>query len=167
MDRHAGDAWDTEIQRTQHCELLPLTVELAHKILAGDLEELHPAKGWPHPDTSAALSHVLAEPPAEVWLIQVEGRTIGDCGTHGPVDATGSVEIGYGLAQSQRGQGYGTEVVTALTRFLTARPEVTRVFARAAAENVASWKVLEKAGFRRVNSSSAGFEYEFSAHHPG
>jgi RimJ/RimL family protein N-acetyltransferase len=137
-----------------------VSAPLAHEILAGNLDRVCPAEGWPHADTAAGISHVLAESAAEVWLIQVAGRTIGDCGTHGAADATGAIEIGYGLSESYRGRGYGTEAVIALTRLLVGRPEVTKVFARTAPDNVASWKVLEKAGFRRVSSSRTELRYE-------
>lgn len=152
-----------EALRTRHCELVPVTSSLAHAILTGNLERVHPAEGWPHRNTLMAISRVLDKLPAEVWLIQVAGRTIGDCGTRGPVDSTGGIEIGYGLAAPYWGCGYGTEAVTALTRSLFGRPGVAKVVARTAADNVASWKVLEKAGFRRVDSSLTELKYEFPA----
>ena len=65
------------------------------------------------------------------WLVVADGAVIGDCGLHGgpygPVDDAGRVEIGYGLAAPSRGQGYGSEVVAAITGWLLAQPEVRRV----------------------------------------
>lgn len=148
---------------TPRCVLVPVTASLAREILLGDYEHMVPADGWPHPHTSFAVSRVTSASPAEVWLVQFEGRTIGDCGTHGPVDATGTVEIGYGLAAPFRGRGYGTEVVAELTRWLFRRPAVKRVTARTAVENLASQKVLEKAGFVLVGSSPPMLEHELSA----
>lgn len=156
----SDDAGSTRL-RTRRCELVPVSASLADEILAGNCEAVSPAEGWPHSDTSAAMSHVLTKAPAHVWLIQLAGRTIGDCGTHGPVDATGSVEIGYGLAAPYRGRGYGTEVVTALTQWLIGCPGVTKVSARTAVHNIASWKVLEKAGFQRADSSPTMLVYEY------
>jgi RimJ/RimL family protein N-acetyltransferase len=146
--------------RTRRCELIPVNASFALEILAGNYENAHPAEGWPHADTSVAISHVLSESPADVWLIQLAGRTIGDCGTHGPADASGNIEIGYGLARRFRGHGYATEVVSVLVSWLLTRPDVARVRARAAIANVPSWRVLEKAGFTRVGRSGELFEYE-------
>jgi RimJ/RimL family protein N-acetyltransferase len=136
---------------------------LARAILAGNYEGARPANGWPHPGTSAAMALVLAKKSASVWLIQLAGRTIGDCGTHSAVDASGNVEIGYGLAEPFRGRGYGTEVVSALGEWLVSRPEVTRVSARTAIGNIASCRVLEKSGFVRVGRSATLCEYELVA----
>jgi RimJ/RimL family protein N-acetyltransferase len=72
---------------------------------------------------------------------------IGDCGTHGPVDQAGNVEIGYGPAAPSRGQGYGSEAVAAITAWLLARPEVRQIRACTLAGNAPSRRVLEKAGF--------------------
>ncbi len=161
MNPFEGGEAESAGPRTQRCQLVPVTVSLAHEILSGDVEKLHPGDGWPHADTSTAVSLVLKSPPAEVWLIRFGRRTIGDCGTHGPADESGSVEIGYGLAGPYRGRGFATEVVAALTQSLAGRPGVKRVLARTAPDNVASWRVLEKVGFRRLESSPSLFEYEF------
>lgn len=164
MNKFECDDADSTRLRTRRCELVPVSAALANEILAGHYEKVWPGEGWPHADTSAAMSQVLTKAPAHVWLIQLAGRTIGDCGTHGPIDATGSVEIGYGLAAPYRGRGYGTEVVTALTQWLIGRPGVTKVSARTAVHNVASWKVLEKAGFRRADLSATMLAYEYLVH---
>ncbi|MGA8295714.1 MAG: GNAT family N-acetyltransferase [Acidimicrobiales bacterium] len=145
---------------------MPVTASVAAKILSGDIDGLDAGEGWPHSDTSNGVRHVLSEPPAEVWLIQVDGRTIGDCGTHGPADETGSIEIGYGLAEPFRRRGYGTEAVAALTERLARRAEVARIVARASPENLASRRVLEKVGFHRVISTPTLDEYEFVPRQP-
>ena len=80
---------------------------------------------------------------------------IGDCGTHGPADAEGSIEVGYGLAPRYRGRGFGTELVAALTRWLLVQPGVRRVRARTHVANLPSRRVLEKAGFRQVSLTGA------------
>jgi RimJ/RimL family protein N-acetyltransferase len=160
MTHEHGDDQEPRLLRTRRCELVPVGSALAKEIVAGNYENARPAEGWPHADTSIAVSHVLSDSPADVWLIQCAGRTIGDCGTHGPADRNGTVEIGYGLASPFRGHGYATEVVSVLSQWLLARPEVARVRARAAIGNVPSWRVLEKAGFTRVGGTPTMFEYE-------
>ena len=73
---------------------------------------------------------------------------IGDCGTLGGVDDQGAIELGYGLAAEHRGRGYGNELVRALSGWLLSQPQVEQVVAREVlADNIASRRVLENAGF--------------------
>jgi RimJ/RimL family protein N-acetyltransferase len=61
--------------------------------------------------------------------------------------ADGGAEIGFVLARSYWGLGYMTEAVRAVTDWAFAQPDVTRVWATCDVENLASARVLEKAGF--------------------
>jgi ribosomal-protein-alanine N-acetyltransferase len=85
---------------------------------------------------------------------------IGDCGTHAPVDAAGFVEIGYGLAAHFRGQGYGTEVVAAISDWLLSQPEVRVIRATIVQDNAASRRVLEKARFKAIGITDSEAVYE-------
>lgn len=152
------------ILKTARCVLRPVSATIAQWVLDGRLDDLRPAEGWPHNDTKAGLSHVFLEPPALVWLIETGDGTIGECGTHAAVDESGFVEIGFGLAAPSRGRGYGTECVSALTEWLVDHGGARRVFARTTAENIASRRVLEKAGFEQVASTGSELEFEYVAH---
>ena len=136
--------------RTARLRLEPLTTESARAILAGDLSGWRAAEGWPHEDTAEGLGLEVntSHPPG--WLITANGAVIGECGTHGPVDEAGGVEIGYGLAAPYRGQGYGSEAVPAVTEWLLGLAEVRQVRARTLIDNTASRRVLEKASFQLV-----------------
>jgi len=59
------------------------------------------------------------------------------------------LEIGYSLVPSERGKGYGTEAVGIMVDFLFLSKSIERVQACTDARNVASQRVLEKAGFKR------------------
>ncbi len=89
-----------------------------------------------------------------------DGAVIGGCGTHGPVDEAGCVEVGYGLAAPSRGQGYGSEAATAITEWLLAQPEVRETCARTLLANVPSRRVLEKAGFLLAGTDEDEAVYE-------
>ena len=134
--------------RTARLRLEPVTAETARAILAGDLSGLTAADGWPHEDTADGLAMAADGGLPPTWLITADGAVIGDCGTHGPVDEDGGVEIGYGLAAPWRGQGYGSEAVGAITEWLLGRPEVRQIRARTLISNAPSRRVLEKAGFQ-------------------
>ncbi len=138
--------------RTARLRLEPVTAETARAVLAGDLSGLAStgltaAEGWPHEDTADGLAMAVRGGYPAGWLIVIGGAVIGDCGIHGPVDETGNVEIGYGLAAPSRGQGYGSEAVAAITEWLLDRPEVRQIRACTLLDNTPSRRVLEKTGF--------------------
>jgi RimJ/RimL family protein N-acetyltransferase len=134
---------------TRRLVLVPLAVETARAILAGDLSVVESAEGWPHADTLDALPMaVKSDAPWPVWLVTLDELVIGECGTVGPVDGAGDVEIGFGLAAEHRGVGYGTELVEALSQWLLRQPGIRRVVAREVlADNKPSRRALERAGF--------------------
>lgn len=77
-------------------------------------------------------------------------------------DATGAIEIGYGLAELYRRQGYGTELVRALSQWLLDRTPVRAVTAAVGVENIASIRVLERAGFPRGRADGEHLWYTLS-----
>jgi RimJ/RimL family protein N-acetyltransferase len=58
------------------------------------------------------------------------------------------VEIGYAIIPSERCKGYCTEVVKIMIDYLFLSQETVRIQAHTDVRNVASQKVLEKAGFK-------------------
>ncbi len=127
--------------------------------MAGDLSAVCAADGWPHEGTVAGLRMAIRHGHQPGWLITLDGLVIGDCGVHRDPDEHGEVEIGFGLAAGYHGRGYGREFVAALSQWLLAQPEVTRVVARAELQNAPSRRVLELAGFRlaSVDERYAGY----------
>jgi RimJ/RimL family protein N-acetyltransferase len=61
----------------------------------------------------------------------------------------GSVEIGYWLIPRARGRGLGSRAVGLLARWAVTEAPLARVEALVVPDNIASQRVLEKAGFRR------------------
>jgi len=59
------------------------------------------------------------------------------------------MEIGYGLVPSERGKGYCTEAVKIMVDYLFLSKNIVRIYALTNVRNVASQKVLEKAGFKK------------------
>ncbi len=76
----------------------------------------------------------------------LEGRAIGGVGFHGPPDSDGVVEIGYGIAEPHRGHDCATEAVIAHCGLAIERGALA-VIAKTDPANIASHRVLEKAGF--------------------
>jgi RimJ/RimL family protein N-acetyltransferase len=134
--------------------LEPLARETARAVLSGEPDGLRRGPGWPHADTLDGMRMVL-EHDWEGWLILEDGTVVGGCGTCGPPDEHGDVEIGYGLAEPSRGRGLASEFVPALAQHLLARPGVRRIVARRVlADNVPSRRALERAGFQLEREES-------------
>ena len=92
-----------------------------------------------------------AEPGDEAWghrqvVERASGLVVGGIGFFGPpLDA--EVEIGYGIVPSRQGRGYATEAVLAMIAMAWADARVRTVVAGTDPGNVASQRVLGKAGF--------------------
>lgn len=67
-----------------------------------------------------------------------------------PPSCKGVVELGYSVLPSFRCQGIGTEMVEALTGWAEAHPLARLIEAEVFAENIASIRVLEKVGYKRI-----------------
>ena len=123
-----------------------------------DPPQLPAAPGWPHQDTAIGLAY--ADQGAWAWLVvDDDGRIAGECGVKGLPGPDGTVEIGYGLAGPSRGRGLGTALVAALVAELSGLPEVRRIEARVVADNIASRRVLERAGFALVEVGPVEMRY--------
>lgn len=75
------------------------------------------------------------------------GSVIGSAGFKGAPDASGIVEVGYGIVPAYEGQGYATEVTKMLVVWAFARGDVRVVRAHTLPTANASTRVLTKCGF--------------------
>lgn len=82
-----------------------------------------------------------------IWMIELkDGTHVGEMCFKG-LNADGSAEIGYGIADEYQGKGYATEAVSALVNWAFSQPGVKQITAETEESNLASIKVLQKAGF--------------------
>jgi RimJ/RimL family protein N-acetyltransferase len=132
---------------TSRLHLVPVSREVAAAVVSGDVSAVRAGEGWPHDGTIRGLRMALRHGHAPGWFVTLEDVVIGDCGVHGEPDESGDVELGYGLAESYRGRGYGTEVAISLSRWLLGQDGVQRVVGRAALDNPPGRRTLERAGF--------------------
>lgn len=158
--------------RTARLELVPATLAHLDAALAGPAE-LARALGavvprtWPHEflDDAAfvyARDRLREAPESAAWwlhfVVLVDDREgpalVGSAGTKGPPDATGAVEIGYGIVSDRRRRGFATEAARALVEHAFADARVRRVIAETLPELVGSIGVLGQCGFRRVEGAS-------------
>ncbi len=143
--------------------LVPQTLEAARALLAGEDIGRPLAPGYPHADSFDALGWVEHGGPDDGgWFVALaeDGRVIGDCGTFGPADDDGRVEIGYGLAAPFRGRGFGTEAVRALAGWVDRQPGVQLVVARVEVGNEPSRRLLVRLGFVVVAEAEGHWHLE-------
>lgn len=96
------------------------------------------------------LDWIVEQSSPTVWAIEVNGEATGGIGVelHADVERV-SAEIGYWLGEAAWGQGIVTEALRAVTAEAFQRFELTRIYALPFADNRASVRVLEKAGYTR------------------
>jgi ribosomal-protein-alanine N-acetyltransferase len=115
---------------------------------------------WPNRDFLDALGSFIdaraARPELEQWIFLIlddaEGLVVGEIGATGPPTESGEVEVGYGIAASQRGRAFATGALQAFKALALAREGVRCLTAECLEGNTASIRVLEKCGFTRAGT---------------
>ena len=107
---------------------------------------------FPHPytvdDARGWIAGLLGRPIATDFAIEVDGRAVGAIGCVPGEDVSRrSAEIGYWLGREYWGRGITSAAVREVTRLLLDRPAFCRLHATVFAPNLASARVLEKAGY--------------------
>jgi RimJ/RimL family protein N-acetyltransferase len=105
-----------------------------------------------HRSIQDAIDFVAAAPtnPYRGYAVTIgdQDRAMGGCGLH-PVTEHKKSELGYILHPDIWGQGFATEIVRELIRHGFQDLGFERIYARADERNIASWRVMEKAGMQR------------------
>jgi [ribosomal protein S5]-alanine N-acetyltransferase len=109
---------------------------------------------FPHPYTRRSgieyLEFVRDQKPERAFALEYGGEAIGGLGFQIGLDiARVSAEMGYWVSENYWGQGFATQAATAASEWAFDAYKLTRIFALAFTTNVASIRVLEKAGFER------------------
>ncbi len=116
------------------------------------------------PVVSRAIAQMQRRPHHSLWhcqwvaVLKEERRIIGSLAFKGPPGKTSEVEIGYGIDPFYHNRGLATEAVGAMVRWALCQDGVEAVIAETANTNVASMRVLQKAGFT-ITSATARFLY--------
>ena len=108
---------------------------------------------FPHPYTRRDgldfLRSVVGQYPETIFAMAVDEQAVGSIGFVLQPDVERvSAEIGYWLGQPFWGRGIATDSLRAVTRYALERHGLSRLFALPFATNVASCRVLEKAGYQ-------------------
>ena len=81
--------------------------------------------------------------------LRAEGRLIGNCGIRKKSADAHEGDIGYEFAPAYWGQGYATEATRAIVAFGFNELRLHRIWSWCIAENVGSFRVMEKVGMQR------------------
>ncbi len=86
--------------------------------------------------------------PTEIFAIEVNGEAAGGIGLHQQADIQiKNAEMGYWLGEPYWGNGIMTRAIQQMVDYGFETFDITRIFARPFGTNLASQRVLEKAGF--------------------
>jgi RimJ/RimL family protein N-acetyltransferase len=107
---------------------------------------------FPHPytteDACKFLEATVGFEPITIFCIEVNCAAVGGIGIHLGIDVhRRAAELGYWLGEEFWARGIMTEAVGAFTDFCFDRFSLRRIYAEPFANNRASARVLEKAGF--------------------
>ncbi len=108
---------------------------------------------YPYPyaidNGKAFIESATREVPANIFAIDVNDEAVGGIGIHPQKNIQlKNAELGYWLAEPFLGNGIATAAVKQMVEYGFKTYDITRIFAKPFGTNIASQKVLEKAGFR-------------------
>ncbi len=140
--------------RIMEKEDLPLIAEWFNKPeVFGEYNPLH--------QVSRTEAEKMFEGPHEEKSFIIEkkdGSKIGFIGHFYVLHVAGKqLEIGYSLVPSERGKGYGTEATQLMVDYLFLSKDTKRIQAQTDPRNVASYKLLEKVGFKKEGTLRKSF----------
>lgn len=109
--------------------------------------------GFPHPynleDAEKFITFATEMNPISIFAITIEDEAVGGIGIHLESDIHRlNAELGYWLAENYWGKGIVSKAIQEIVAYGFENFEITRIYARPFGSNVASQKVLEKAGFQ-------------------
>lgn len=161
--------------------LVPLTIDVLHALLRGDLEAASASAGvaltpyfvehqwlW-----DIRVPQIGRDPAAAEWIARaaVDGDVVvGHVGFHGPPDQRGMVEVAYSVDPRYRRRGYATKMLDAALAWARQDPGVAVVRATVDPANRASLATLASLPFELVGEQvddEDGLELVYELHFDG
>ena len=139
-----------KIRKWELADAKDLAVALSNTKIQDNLRD-----GLPYPYTEQDgidyISAVLSadENDTFAFAITVEGKVIGSIGVfrQGNIHRQ-TAEVGYYIAEEYWGKGIMTEAIKQTCKYVFDKSDIIRIYAEPFAYNMASCRVLEKAGFQ-------------------
>lgn len=155
------------IVETERLILVPLSEELWLKLQAVKDENGE----WPSEDVAKIIPDYiekLKENPRVlgwgIWLTldKNDYSVVGDIGFDGIPNELGEIEIGFGIVPSKRRHGYGFEAAKSMIDFTLNKGYINKITAKCDKWNIASIRILEKAGMKNTGCDEKYFHYEIT-----
>lgn len=153
---------------TKRLFLIPMTLQFVSKIMNNDISayddfgiKYNPE--WPNQDTKDILPTIYEKISSNLirdgfgtWIfIDKESKfIIGDGGFKEAPNEKGEIDLGYGVIDSKRKQGYTYEAVTALLNWAFAQSNVNVITADCLKTNIASLSLLKKLGMQEIKQDN-------------
>ncbi|MEY4899886.1 MAG: hypothetical protein RI895_308 [Actinomycetota bacterium] len=101
------------------------------------------------------VPQVKENPAANIWFIRwivlrETKEIVGSISFHAPPDESGMIEIGFGISQGCRNNGFGTEALLGMWSWVVAQPGVKILRYTVSAGNLPSMAIISKFGFSHV-----------------
>lgn len=162
---------------TKRLTIIPLNVEYLKLLINNPRElELKLSLSQPFSDLGSELkkamevrhSKALVDELNYIWytnwiiVSNDKSKNIGGIMLKGLPNKDGEVVIGYYTITEYQGNGYMTEAVSNLKNWLLSQPDVRFVIADTEKDNIASHRVLEKAGAIMYQETDELYYWRFS-----
>ena len=87
-------------------------------------------------------------------------KMVGDICIVGEPNSFGEIEIGYGTYEEFQKQGFMTEAVGGMINWAKTQPKVVSIIASTDKDNIASYTILKKNHFLKVNESETQYNWK-------
>jgi len=99
-------------------------------------------------DAKNFIAFATKDEPLHIFAIDIDGQAVGGIGIHPQADIMKkNAELGYWLGEKYWGRGIISKAIREIIPWAFNTYDITRIYARPFGSNMASQKVLEKAGF--------------------
>ncbi len=138
------------IRKWKLSDAVALAVAVSNKKILNNLRD-----GLPYPyteqDGENYISEMLSanEDETFAFAITVDNKVIGSIGVFRQENIhRQTAELGYYISEEYWGKGIMTEAVKQICEYVFSKSDIIRIYAEPFAYNIASCRVLEKAGFQ-------------------
>jgi ribosomal-protein-alanine N-acetyltransferase len=134
-----------------------LNLRPSSRIISDDLEEALELTIIPNV-AAPGKNHFFST----LWTIisKEENIVVGDLCFMGEPNATGKIEIGYGIYEDFRKRGFMTEAVGGMIKWAEKQPNVRSIIASTKKDNIASYSVLLNNDFLLICETDTLFNWE-------
>ena len=156
----------TEVLKTNRLDLHlipPLELFMLHEdpdnpVLLTDREFINPYNELTHEHSGPLrwrVPQVKADPAKNIWFIRwivlrETKEVVGSISFHAPPDETGMIEIGFGICEPCRNNGYGKEALLGMWKWVIDQPGVKTLRYTVSATNGPSMTIIKSLGFAHI-----------------